>query len=446
MFHFTGEILGNPLQAPLPASNSVWPTRVAAGFARSVLRWVEIPSPERAGFVEKGSRRSDVPPKEIEKPPWGACTRLDLPLRGATIAGDSHHEKRMSPVSKPPISIALGQTPLTDPRSLGSSVLFHAFLVLLASLMAALNVAMPMVESSRPKALHAEFDPVDNRASVPPSPGEGGGGAGEIGGTSSVPFVPPADGRKPQGATRDPVADTLLAEILPSSEPRPSETLERALPGPQTAGQGLIPGSGSGGGGGVGGGSAAGAGRGIGPGTQFFGARDHAHSFAYVIDCSGSMASHNSLDMAKREMLASINQLPPDAQFAAIFYNDQARVLTDPQGQKGLMSATVTNKARVQTQLERIPPFGGTDHKRALREALKLKSEVIFFLTDADDMSNSDVSEILAEVGSTRIQAVEFGQGTALGQRTPLGRLATTTGGAYLYIDVSRFPRSSAGY
>jgi len=343
-------------------------------------------------------------------------------------------------VFKSQVPIALGQTPLTDPRSLVSSALFHA-LLLLASL-AALNAALPIVESSRPKAFYGEFDPVENRAYIPASSGEGGGGPGDIGGLSSLPFTPPADGTKPQGATRDPVADTLLAEILPSSQPKPSETLQRALPGPQTNGQGFIPGSGTGGGGGVGGGS----GRGIGPGTQFFGARDHAHSFAYVIDCSGSMATRNSLEIAKREMLSSINQLPPDAQFAVIFYNLQARVLSDPLGQRGFMGATVTNKARVQTQLETISPLGGTDHMLALREALKLRPEVIFFLTDADLMSNGDVNEILAEVGSTRIQAVEFGQGTELGQRTPLGRLATTTGGSYLYIDVSKFPRSSGGF
>jgi von Willebrand factor type A domain len=348
-------------------------------------------------------------------------------------------------VFKSHVPIALGQTPLTDPRSLVSSALFHALLVLLASL-TALNMALPIAESSRPKALYAELDPVDNRADIPASPGQGGGGLGDIGGMSSLPFTPPADGTKPQGATRDPVADTLLAEILPSTQPKPSETLQRALPGPQTTGQGLIPGSGSGGGGGAGGGSGGGAGRGIGPGTQFFGARDHAHSFAYVIDCSGSMATRNSLDIAKREMFSSINQLPPDAQFAVIFYNLQARMLSDPLGQRGLMAATVTNKARVQTQLESISPLGGTDHMLALREALKLKPEVIFFLTDADLMTNGDVNEILAEVGSTRIQAVEFGRGTELGQRTPLGRLATTTGGSYLYIDVSKFPRSSGGF
>jgi hypothetical protein len=81
-----------------------------------------------------------------------------------------------------------------------------------------------------------------------------------------------------------------------------------------------------------------------------------------------------------------------------------------------------------------------------LRTALALKPEVIFFLTDADLMSNGDVNQILTEVGKTRIQAVEFGRGTELGQRTPLARLATATGGSYLYIDVSQFPRSSAGF
>ena len=348
-------------------------------------------------------------------------------------------------VPKLPLSISLDKSPLTDPRSVASSAVFHVVLVLLVSLTVALNTTLP-VARTHPKALYAEVDPVDNRADVPTSPGQGGGGPGDIGGMSNLPLIPPADGTKPQRATRDPVAETLLAEILPNPQPGPSESLQRALPGPQTIGRGLIPGSGSGGGGGAGGGSGGGAGRGIGPGTQFFGARDHAHSFAYVIDCSGSMESHNSLRVAKREMLASVNQLPPDAQFAVIFYNLNPRMLADPQGQRGLMAATAPNKARVQTQLATIAPEGGTDHMSALREALKLKPEVIFFLTDADLMSNNDVNEILAEVGSTRIQAVEFGQGTELGQRTPLGRLATTTGGSYLYIDVSHFPRSSAGF
>jgi hypothetical protein len=340
-------------------------------------------------------------------------------------------------------SFVTGDTPLTDPRSLASSVLFHGLFVLLAWL-AVLNAAIPTAETAA-RPIRAEIGPVDNRADAKGVAGEGGGSPGEMGGTAKVPITAPDDRDSMAATSRDP-ADALLAEILPSSEPLGPETLQKALPGPQTVGQGLIPGSGPGGGGGSGGGSGGGVGRGIGPGTQFFGARDHAHSFAYVIDCSGSMASHGSLTVAKHELLASLGQLPPDAEFAVVFYNMTPKMLTDPVGNKGLMSATVSNKARIRTQLEAIIPDGGTDHMSALRAALALKPEVIFFLTDADLMTNGDVNEILAEAGTTRIQAVEFGRGINLGERTPLRRLATTTGGAYLYIDVSQFPRNSAGY
>jgi hypothetical protein len=340
-------------------------------------------------------------------------------------------------------TIVAGETPLTDLRSLLGSVAIHALLVFLASL-AALHAALPAAPpESRP--IRAEIGPVDNRAGRDAVAGEGGGSPGEIGAYSKLPSTSPDRRTSVAAASRDP-ADALLAEILPSSQPPSSETLQKALPGPQTIGQGLIPGSGPGGGGGSGGGSGGGVGRGIGPGTQFFGARDHAHSFAYVIDCSGSMMERNSLEVAKRELLASLNQLPPDAEVSVIFYNLTPTMLTDPQGHKGLMPATAANKARIRTQLAAIEADGGTDHMSALHSAMVLKPEVIFFLTDAQLMTNGDVDEILASCGSTRIQAVEFGRGVDLGQRTPLRRLATTTGGSYLYIDISKFPRSAEGY
>jgi hypothetical protein len=339
-------------------------------------------------------------------------------------------------------SFATGDTPLTDLRSLVSSVVIHGLLLLLASA-AALHAALPATAPTA-KPIRAEIGPVDNRANPDAVAGEGGGSPGEMGGFSKIPSTSP-DERTSQAASRNP-ADALLAEILPSSQPLGPQTLQKALPGPQTIGQGLIPGSGPGGGGGSGGGSGGGTGRGIGPGTQFFGARDHAHSFAYVIDCSGSMMTNNSLEVAKRELLASLNQLPPDAEVGVIFYNSTPKMFTDPQGSKGLMQATAANKARIKAQLETILADGGTDHMAALRAALILKPEVIFFLTDADLMTNGDVNEILAEAGTIRIQAVEFGRGINLGERTPLRRLATTTGGSYLYIDVSHFPRSAEGY
>ena len=153
----------------------------------------------------------------------------------------------------------------------------------------------------------------------------------------------------PEGAGLDPAADALLSEILPTTVQKPPEDLKRALPGPQTTGLGLVPGPGTGGGGGSGGGSGGGIGRGVpAPAPSSSAPSEHGRSFAYVIDCSGSMATRNCLEVAKRELLASLNQLPPDVRFSVIFYNLKPSVFTDPAGQEGLMPATAGNKARVQ--------------------------------------------------------------------------------------------------
>jgi RNA polymerase sigma factor (sigma-70 family) len=179
------------------------------------------------------------------------------------------------------------------------------------------------------------------------------------------------------------------------------------------------------------------------PPVEFFGIRDRARVVVYAIDCSGSMATRNSLDVAKRELLASLGLLAPDSEFAVVFYNLEARVLADAGGRKGLMKPTGANTARVTAQIAEIQPLGGTDHMVALRAALALKPEVIFFLTDADLMTNGDVDEILREVGSTRIQAVQFGPGPKWRDVPPLSRFAATTGGTYMYKNVALFPRSN---
>ncbi len=343
----------------------------------------------------------------------------------------------------PRTGFAFGENPLTDPRSVAVSTVLHLGFIIVAAL-TVLHGASPASLDLGTKVLQGELGPIDNRAEpIESSSGAGGGSPGEIGGMGSLEFAPSGDANDAGGASRDP-ADALLSEILPAaSQPAPNNVQPSGVAGTLSSGMGAIPASGVGGGGGSGGGSGGGIGRSIGPGTQFFGARDHANSFAYVIDCSGSMATRNSLAVAKRELLNSLNQLPADAEFCVVFYNLIPRVLSDPQGRKGLMAATTANKTRVQNQLQTVVPDGGTDHMKALRSALSLKPEVVFFLTDADLMTNGDVNEILTEVGSTRIQAIEFGRGSDLGDRTPLRRLATTTGGTYLYIDVSQFPKTN---
>ncbi|MDB5350898.1 MAG: hypothetical protein JWN86_2145 [Planctomycetota bacterium] len=338
-------------------------------------------------------------------------------------------------MSQVPRSSDHSQSPLTDPRSLGVSAALHVVLLILASL-AAFGAGRSAVPNPG-AVLSAEIGPVDNRV---PS-GSGGGSPGEIGGTATSAMVrlsadtPPSDGT----ATRDPAA-SLLADAVPApANPLDSEKIPL---GPATTGVGLIAGTGSGGGGGSGDGSGGGVGKGIGPGTEFFGAQERASSFAYVIDCSGSMASKGALRIAKAELLNSLDRLPPDARFSVVFYNTKPTIFPDPSGNSALMSATIDNKDRAKTHLVTIRADGGTDHSRALRAAIALRPEAIFFLTDAERMDDDEARTLRAEAGSIRIQAIEFGDGPSTGGAVPLRNLATSTGGSFRHVDLSTLTQS----
>ena len=136
-------------------------------------------------------------------------------------------------------------------------------------------------------------------------------------------------------------------------------------------GIGVVPGTGAGGGGGSGGGSGGGKGRGVGPGTEFFGAKVHGISFVYLIDRSGSMGDHAALRVAKRELVASLDRLPPDAKVGVLFYNIRAESLTENDGKPILVEATAANKELLRRKLAPIDPDDGTRHAIALRAGLR---------------------------------------------------------------------------
>jgi hypothetical protein len=332
----------------------------------------------------------------------------------------------------PKTGAILARSPLTDLRALLSSAVFHAIVLALASVVVLTQGLPRSAEESTP--LRGDLGPVDNRI-----PARAGGGAGEIGGTlTPEQMVIAADGQSAESqALPDARADALLEEILPAQvSPTPED---RALPGPLATGVGVIPGAGTGGGGGSGGGSGGGEGKGIGAGTEFFGTRERASSFAYVIDRSASMTNRGSIDMAKAELLSSLGQLPPDTRFGVVFYNESPKTFADPEGRETLMPANSSNKARLATRLAELRADGGTDHVDALRAGLALKPEVIFFLTDADQMNDREAEMLAQEAKGIRIQAVEFGVGPDTGLSVPLRSLANATGGSYRYIDVMSF-------
>ena len=225
---------------------------------------------------------------------------------------------RMNHDVENPGLLRFGETPLTDPRSVGSSVLFHGLLVLLAgwpSSTSPCRSTEPARGRSAPRSTRSTTGPI---AEVP---GEGGGSPGEIGGISKMPVDLARRAGQHRGGEPRPTADALLAEILPGSQPLGPETLQKALPGPQTIGQGLIPGSGTG--------RRRGFGRRLGRRRRPWDRARHPvlrrpRSRPLVRLCDRLLGQHGQPQLArvaKRELLASLNQLPPDAEFSVIFYN-----------------------------------------------------------------------------------------------------------------------------
>jgi Ca-activated chloride channel family protein len=192
-----------------------------------------------------------------------------------------------------------------------------------------------------------------------------------------------------------------------------------------------------------GGGTSAHPGGGGVPGTAFLGVRDQATRVVYVIDCSASMANDNRMRSAKAALVASLQSLTEMQQFQILFYNNTPNLMRLRSGASLDMAfATEVNKTLARQHISGIEPSDGTDHVPALKMALRLGPEVIFFLTDADEpqLSAGELHELhRLNAGRTRIHTIEFGRGAELGDTVNfLKKLAAQNGGTYRYHDVRR--------
>jgi hypothetical protein len=163
----------------------------------------------------------------------------------------------------------------------------------------------------------------------------------------------------------------------------------------------------------------------------------------FVIDCSTSMANDNAMRTAKAALVASLQSLTESQQFQIVFYNNTPSLMKLRNGRPGEMAfATEVNKTFARQYIAGIEPDLGTDHVPALKLALRLGPEVIFFLTDADEpqISPGELDELRRlNQGRTRIHTIEFGRGAELGENINfLKKLARQNGGTYRYHDVRR--------
>ena len=172
-----------------------------------------------------------------------------------------------------------------------------------------------------------------------------------------------------------------------------------------------------------------------GPGdTTFMDVSAIGKTFVYVIDTSSSM-SGGRLKLAQSQLKKSLRLLQPNQQFGVIFYNEYRTPLMLPrQGDRVMHYATEFNKLAASHSIDRIRSDAGTEHKSALLEALRLKPDVIYFLTDGDEpeLSPADLREIAKQTGKTIIHVIKFGDSAVeFRQMTWLEKLAKQSYGEY---------------
>jgi Mg-chelatase subunit ChlD len=160
--------------------------------------------------------------------------------------------------------------------------------------------------------------------------------------------------------------------------------------------------------------------------TSFFGVRAKGKTFIYVVDCSGSMGLGERLFRAKSEIRRAVSAMRYPQKFYVIFYNDRA--LDMPGGIP--IDSDARSVARLSQWFRTIDPDGETDPRDAMTQAIGLRPDAIFLLSDGE-FPDGSVEHILRKNHSVKIpiHCIDLAGGDgALG----LTQIAKSSGGEYV--------------
>jgi len=177
--------------------------------------------------------------------------------------------------------------------------------------------------------------------------------------------------------------------------------------------------------------------------VSLFGIEGTGARFVYVFDRSISMAGP-PLRAAKQQLIGSLAALDSVHQFQIIFFNHEPQAWDLTGGQARIAFATDANKLLAKKFVQNTFATGGTFRRTALQLALRLRPDVIFFLTDTDDpMAARDLTEAIrrAKRDAIAINTIEYGSGVASSRKNFLAQLARETGGRYVYVDTRNLGR-----
>jgi hypothetical protein len=142
------------------------------------------------------------------------------------------------------------------------------------------------------------------------------------------------------------------------------------------------------------------------------------------------MGIDRKLDFARRELIASLRRLPPSVRFQVIDYNDYAESLI-VNGRRDLLPAEPAIVEKAVSLLQALDAAGTTNHRAALQRGLDLHPDVLFFLTDADDLKPEVISAITQRNQRSVIHTIELTRLRTQRPEGPLAQLARENYGTY---------------
>lgn len=183
---------------------------------------------------------------------------------------------------------------------------------------------------------------------------------------------------------------------------------------------------------GNGGGAGNGTGNGLGQG-QFFDTKAEGKRFVFVVDRSRSMnypypgEYKTRFNRVKIEIGRSITQMNAEAEFYIIFFNDGLL----PMPTESYLPVGSDARAKSFEWLAAVPADGNTDPRPALRMALNMKPDAIYFLTDGE--FQPEISHDLESLVQRNVPIHTFSLANPNAEKT-LKAVAEHNGGQYTFV------------
>jgi von Willebrand factor type A domain len=159
--------------------------------------------------------------------------------------------------------------------------------------------------------------------------------------------------------------------------------------------------------------------------SSFFGIRARGQFFVYVVDCSGSMIDDDRMPRATIELRRSVFALREPQRFEVIFYNEESIPMP---GGPIPRTADLAAKNQLRSFLQLIDPDGGTDPRPAMKQALSLRPDAVFLLSDGAFPDGTVAEVTRLNTHKVPIHCVDLTGGLA---GDHLKRIAEANGGKY---------------